>query len=739
MKTKKSRQSLYIFVMVTNVIYLLWRLLFTLPLSSHWSVMLFGVILWTSELVSIYTALVLFWTRKSAVIVELPDISLDDFPYVDVFIATHNEEASLLYKTINGCNHMLYPDMKKVNIYVCDDKNRPEIKALAESMGVHYFGLEHNKHAKSGNFNNALYQTDAPLIATFDADMIPHSDFLMKSIPYFYLPYYEKLESGEWVKRDEPLDEQIGFIQTPQRFYNPDLFHYNLYSEGHIPNEQDFFSREVNVANNAHNAPVYTGSNTVLRRQAILEVGGFPTNTITEDFQLGVSIQEKGYRCYATTEVLSGGLTPTDFKSVIKQRRRWARGVIQSYYNLKIPFNRSLSVAQKLIFTSNYLYWWTFFRRIVYILAPILFALFDVRVVDNDFWLLLIFWIPSYFSMNRYMGYLAGNIRTQRWGEIYETILAPFMIVSVFLESIGIKARKFVVTKKTNSTKKDYRYIFTHMVLLGLVVASIIKFNYGKYGSELLYGMVINFWLLHHLINLLMSVAFFIQRPVHRQSERFISSFDAYIHLSDNLVIQLNGIDISDGGFSAEANTPLFIPENQDLVVELRKNHYRVMLLATMRRSHSHLDQQIYSFKNIFVKDNDLSNYNQIIYDQANMNLPLQRNQWYSEFDVLINILTHWISPAKVHKQETVLPYTEVNEMYQGMMLLRYDTTYAYFLKPKGPYDYYLLLEILGEIVELEFVDEVTIDENANLVYRFIENMYLDSNLESEDTSLWMI
>lgn len=736
MKTKKSRQSLYIFVVVTNVIYLLWRLLFTLPLSSHWAVLAFGIILWSSELVSIYTALVLFWTRKSAVIVELPEISAHEFPHVDVFIATHNEDASLLYKTINGCKHMFYPDKEKVNIYVCDDKNRPEIKALAESMGVHYFGLENNKHAKSGNFNNALYQTDAPLIATFDADMIPHSDFLMRSIPYFYLPYYEKLESGEWVKRDEPLDEQIGFIQTPQRFYNPDLFHYNLYSEGHIPNEQDFFSREVNVANNAHNASVYTGSNTVLRRQAILEVGGFPTNTITEDFQLGVSIQEKGYRCYATTDVLSGGLTPTDFKSVIKQRRRWARGVIQSYYNLRIPFNRNLSLAQKLIFTSNYFYWWTFFRRIVYILAPILFALFDVRVVDNDFWLLLLFWIPSYFSMNRYMGYLVGNIRTQRWGEIYETILAPFMIVSVFLESIGIKARKFVVTKKSNSVKKDYRYIFTHMILLGLVVASIIKFNYGKYGSELLYGMVINFWLLHHLINLLMSVAFFIQRPIHRHSERFISNFEANIHLSDNHILQLNGIDISDGGFSAAVDTMLFVPENQELIVELRKNHYRVLLLATMRRSYSHLGKQIYSFQNIFIKDDAISDYNQIIYDQANMNLPLQRNQWYSEYDVLINILTNWISPAKVYKQESTLPYTEVNEVHQGMMLLRYDASYAYFSRPDSSYDHFILIEIEGNPIELEFVDEVSIYEDSNLVYRFVDYKYLDINLESEAVSL---
>ena len=43
---------------------------------------------------------------------------LDWFPDVDVFIATHNESADLLYKTVNGCKHMRYPDRKKC-IFTC--------------------------------------------------------------------------------------------------------------------------------------------------------------------------------------------------------------------------------------------------------------------------------------------------------------------------------------------------------------------------------------------------------------------------------------------------------------------------------------------------------------------------------------------------------------------------------------------------------------------------------------------
>ncbi len=118
---------------------------------------------------------------------------------LDVLIATHSEEAGLLFKTVNGCKHMAYPDKSKVHIYLCDDNDRPEIAKLAHDMGIGYFGLSDNKLAKAGNLNHALSKTDSPLVVTFDADMIPRSNFLMETIPYFSLPEMI-LDHGEWKK-----------------------------------------------------------------------------------------------------------------------------------------------------------------------------------------------------------------------------------------------------------------------------------------------------------------------------------------------------------------------------------------------------------------------------------------------------------------------------------------------------------------------------------------------------------
>ncbi|WEM61568.1 glycosyltransferase [Streptococcus parauberis] len=229
LKNSKINKILYFFAFLTSVLYLFWRLFFTIPWEdSHFSY-ISGLILWFSELTSFFTAFVLIVNKSKEVNLEKGVMTQENLPDIDVFIATHNEDYEILYKTVNACVRMNYPDKSKVHIYIADDTNRPEIKKLAEEFSVGYFGLENNKHAKSGNLNNALSLTNSPYIATFDADMIPYKDFLLETVPYFL--------------KDRGDSKPIGLIQTPQSFYNPDIFQFHFYSEDKLPNEQDFFQK----------------------------------------------------------------------------------------------------------------------------------------------------------------------------------------------------------------------------------------------------------------------------------------------------------------------------------------------------------------------------------------------------------------------------------------------------------------------------------------------------------------
>lgn len=76
---------------------------------------------------------------------------------------------------------------------------------------------------------------------------------------------------------------------------------------------------------NSSNSSAYTGSNTVISRAALEEIGGFPYHTITEDFETSCRLQKAGYLTYASDKVGAHGLTTTDVPAMMRQRVRWAR------------------------------------------------------------------------------------------------------------------------------------------------------------------------------------------------------------------------------------------------------------------------------------------------------------------------------------------------------------------------------------------------------------------------------
>ena len=686
-KNKKFANAIFILATVSSIIYLLWRAFFTLPLHNGAVSLVFGILLLGSEIAAALGTYELYWRKShlNRMDIKRPKIPLDWYPDVDVLIATHNESVELLYKTVNAITFLDYPDKRKVHVYLSDDGNRPEVAELAARLKVGYIGLANNKQAKSGNYNNALKHTSSPLVATFDADMIVRRNFLMETVPYFYLPRVKRLEDGTWVPREESeIDPRykIGFIQTPQSFYNPDLFQFNLYAEHNIPNEQDFFSREINVMRNSSNAVAYTGSNTVLSRAALEEIGGFPTDTITEDFETGIRIQSKGYTAYSTTEPLASGLAPTSIKSMVTQRVRWARGVIQSIRNTKLLTNKGLTVDARISYMVSYSYWWSFARRLVFTFAPIMFALFNQQVVITTFWQIMAIWAPSYIFYSLAMRSLSSDTRNQRWNQIIDTILAPFMVIPVFLETIGIKQKKFKVTDKSSSKPQasNLVYIIPQLVMLGLSVAGLVRYLSGKYGMALLYSSFIAFWLIYNIINLLYAVYFMMGRKAYRTSERFDA--DIPVRLTYNKqVIHAVTRNISEGGFLFTLACPLYLPNDEELKFTLRSDRYRARVTGKIAYVNSEKDQWLYHVKLTGdLSDKQRRQYLQLVYDRA-PSLPKSMNVWVTAFDDIVNNAT-----ARLEKQQAemrALPRIELDRkavFEEGGAATLVNFNYKYFL-----------------------------------------------------------
>lgn len=486
-----------------SLVYLFWRCTFSIPTAAGWLAVAGNLILLVVECLGFIESVIHYWSMMDLRDHPLPQIPDDAYPDVDIFIATYNEPPDLLRRTINGCTHLRYPDPSKVHVWICDDNRRPEMRKLAERMGVGYFDRPNNEGAKAGNLNHALSLTSAPYVVTLDADMIVRSDFLLKTIPYFV----DAEQRNASVPEGERLP--LGLLQTPQAFYDPDVFQHALYSETRATNEQDFFYRTVEVARTSTNSVIYGGSNTIISREALEAIGGFYTESITEDFATGLLIESAGFVSLATPEPLASGRTPHTFKEHIQQRTRWARGVIVTARKLGILRRRGLTLAQKLSYWGSVVYWYSPLKNIVYVASPLLFAVFGLPIFACTWLDLLVFWLPMFIAQELCLRVVSGNSISPKWSGIHETSVMPHLLIPVLKESLGITLSTFKVTNKSGSDNRrsvDVRDMVPFLVLIGLSVVGMVRVGWllaqtGAFGLA-----VLLFWLVRNTYYLLMAV-----------------------------------------------------------------------------------------------------------------------------------------------------------------------------------------------------------------------------------------
>ena len=629
-----------------TVMYLCWRIFFTIPFEYGIVSIIAGFTLLIVEVLGMVEAFVHFANMYSVNGYELPKVPVEMYPDVDVFIATYSEDPALLYKTINGCKYMEYPDKNKVHIYLCDDNRRPEMRALAAKMGVNYLDREDNEGAKAGNLNNALAHSKSPYVVTLDADMIPKSDFLMKTIPYFVDS--EIRNKG----RKEENKIKLGYLQTPQAFYNPDLFQFNLFSEGRIPNEQDYFYKDIQVARTRTNSVIYGGSNTVLAREALEAIGGFYTKAITEDFATGILIQKAGYVSMALAEPLASGMSATDLQGLIQQRIRWGRGVIATGRKMHIYTSKDLSFAQKMNYWASIWYWYAPLKRLIYVMSPLLYATFGFMVFKCTLPQVLLFWLPMYITSNISLRMLSRNIRNTKWTSIYENVLFPFMLIPVILETFGISLKKFKVTDKEakqNKRGQNVIYMIPYIILIilsviGLIRCIIIMFDSGSFGP-----IVVVFWLVYNLFQLVMCLFFVDGRVLYRKHERVPVKMPCTLR---DEVYTLHGMtkDISEWGISVLLDSPRYFPEGKWLEVDLASEKYKANLLVEVVYVCEREDAWSYSMK-ILDHKGTYDDYLQLMFDRVPM-LPTEIERDSGSFqDLKLNTKNRVVSPFYQKRQ----------------------------------------------------------------------------------------
>ena len=495
--------------------YAFWRIT-VIPFHHGWWSFFFGMLLFIAEMLGLITFLIfqyLFSCTYRPTQKGLDVFEKEGFPSVDVLICTYNEPLYLLEMTIAASMNLDYPK-DRLNVYVCDDGHRTQLEKLCMRYGAHYLTREDNQGAKAGNINHALTKIKGDLFAVFDADMIPKRSFLTRTAGYFH-------------------DEQMAFVQTPQVYYNQDVYQYHL--QKHMPNEQDFFMREIQTARASKGAVLHVGTNALFRRSMVMEIGGYPTCSITEDMAVGMLLQEKGYGSMLINEELVFGLSATTLPELIKQRDRWCRGNLQVLRHFNPFFSKGLSFAQKVAYVDGVLYWFCNLQKLVFILCPLLFFLFDFMLLDTTLEQLLYHFVPyagAQLVVNRC---LSAKTRSMRWGHYYEMVMAPYLSFSILKELFHVKAKFNVTSKEVTQERHVFQYalIWPHLFLLILTLAAwMIAVWRWQQGQLLFSAFMINlFWSAYNLSGMIIAIRAAWQKPIFRKTERLSFSEEPVIKL----------------------------------------------------------------------------------------------------------------------------------------------------------------------------------------------------------------
>ncbi|HEX2655323.1 MAG TPA: glycosyltransferase [Xanthobacteraceae bacterium] len=338
-----ARAAIFAIVCLLLARYLDWRIVRTvLPAQGTWYEIGWIWMCFAIEMMALADTLILYVTflrstdrrveadKHEATLSSLPP---ERFPSVDVYIPTYNEPLEVLEKTIIGALCLDYPNF---NVWVLDDGRRPWLKNFCETHGAGYLTRPDNFHAKAGNINHALTKTNGEFVAVFDADFIPQRNFLMRTIGFF-------------------SDPKIGVVQIPHAFYNYDLLQTNLALRQSLPDDQRFFFETIMPSRDGWDAAFCCGSNSVTRRDALRAIGdALPTQSITEDMLLSITLLRQGYVTRYLCERLAFGLAPESVEAFFVQRQRWARGAIQILYLAAGPLRGRLGFVQRLLFLPTY-------------------------------------------------------------------------------------------------------------------------------------------------------------------------------------------------------------------------------------------------------------------------------------------------------------------------------------------------------------------------------------------------
>lgn len=516
-KSTLHRSILYACAAVLALRYLVWRAMFTIsPMElswdflASWSLLGFEMAAMTCAL-STFALMSRTIDRSAEADAHLSWWGDAPTPRVAILIATYNEELEILERTIIGAKALNHANKE---VFVLDDGRRDWLRDYCEAQHVRYLRRPDNKGSKAGNINHALMvlgnePVPPAFFAVLDADFVPHRGFISRSLALFH-------------------DITVGLVQTPQHFFNADPVQHNLGLSHSYPDEQRFFFDHVQPARDAWGMAICCGTSSVMRWEAIQDVGGFPTDSVTEDFMVTLVLQNQGWKTVYLNEPLTEGLAPEGLKEYVTQRARWCLGLMQIARSHVGPFSRNnLRLRDRWSIIDSVFYWlFSFPFRLAALIYPLLYWYFNVTSVTAN--------VPDVLS---YFGVFFVWVMMANFAVARGMLVPVIHDVSQLLGAIPITraaitglfrphGHPFSVTAKGGDRSKiiiQWRMMLPYLILLILTVIGPMlgivsdEFAYYDAGEG---KSIVMFWTLYNIVILSVMMITFVELP---RTERHIA------------------------------------------------------------------------------------------------------------------------------------------------------------------------------------------------------------------------
>lgn len=373
---------------------------------------------------------------------------------VDVYITVAGEPRAVVEKTVKAATAIDYPHF---NIYILNDglvakkSNWRDMEELAQkykNKGVVCITRTQPGGAKAGNINHALAITKSPYVAILDCDHIPNKDFLKRMMGYF-------------------IDSKVGFVQSPQYYRN----HTKTYVANAAWQQQTLFFGPICRGKDRVNSLFMCGTNMVISRQALDEVGGMRQDSITEDLLTSLFIHAKGWRSVYVPRILARGLAPEDLPSYWAQQFRWSRGSLEVLLKHNPLFMRGLAWSQRLQYLASVTYYLTGIVVLADALLPLFYFYGRIIPISSATMAIALIFVP-YIYLTLYSLQLVSSFAFSFRAIAFSLASWPIYAWAFIVTVLRIPS-SFKITAKEGTDGSYLRLAILHVVYIVAILFGI--------------------------------------------------------------------------------------------------------------------------------------------------------------------------------------------------------------------------------------------------------------------------